>query len=126
VTLAAGEDEGEKDKFRATLNDLGRLSLFVWAGTIVLTIVWSILGNKSFLEAFIAASLLAAAGVVGQGVFGIGGGQMSWADPVTRAARRKDRDRESMQGALTPLGVSLVVAAQLLLVAFLMSYFARR
>ena len=87
--MAAGEDEGERGKFRATLNDVGRLSLFVWAGAIVLTIVWSILGNKSFLEAFIAASLLAAAGVVGQGVFGIGGGQMSWADPITRAARRK-------------------------------------
>jgi hypothetical protein len=79
VTLAAGGDEGERGKFRATLNDVDRLSLLVWAGTIVLTIVWSILGNKSFLEAFIAASLLAAAGVVGQGVFGIGGGQMSWA-----------------------------------------------
>jgi hypothetical protein len=122
----AGDGEDEKGKFRATLNDVVRLSFFAWAGTIVLTMVWSNVGNKSFLDAFIAASLLAEVVVVGQGVFGIGGGQMSWTDPITRAARRRNRDRESMRGTLTPLGVSLVVAPQLLLVALLISYFARR
>jgi hypothetical protein len=120
------EGSGKPDKkLTSTFRDIGRASLFAWMCAIVLAMVWSAVGNKSISDAFVPAAFLVAAAFVGQGIFGLGGGQISWSDPISRAARRRNRNRESMSGALTPFGIALLVAPQLVLASFFVSYLAR-
>jgi hypothetical protein len=82
-------------------------------------------GNKSVSDAFVPAVFLVAVVFVGQGIFGLGGGQISWSDPISRAARRRNRNRETMTGTLTPFGIALLLAPQLVLASFFASCFAR-
>jgi hypothetical protein len=76
--------------------------------------------DLGFTDALFVAAVLVSVVVIGQGVFRLGGGAMSWVNPVSLAARQRFRDKDdSPAGVLTPFATALLVAVELLLVTWL-------
>lgn len=91
-------------------------SLFGWVIVAVAASFHRFQLNYGWEDAFLVGCVYSAILLIGTGVTGLGGGGQTWTDPISRVAKRWERERSVEEAAvLTSFGAALFVVVQLAL-----------
>jgi hypothetical protein len=103
-----------------SLVELATTSSIAWIATGLFTVLVLNVLDLDFTDTLFVAAVIVSVIVIGQGAFRLGGGAMSWVNPVSLAARQRLREKDdSPSGVLTPFAIALLVAAEVMVVTWL-------
>lgn len=103
-----------------SLVEFATTSSIAWIATGLFTVLVLNVLDLDLTDALFVAAVIVSVIVIGQGAVRLGGGAMSWVNPVSLAARQRLREKDhSPGGALTPFAIGLLVATEVMVLAWL-------